>query len=234
VQYVPFVTWRERLRAAVDASGRTQTAIAAAAGVNQETLSRVLSGIHVQPGFDTVVRITHALGENVGTLLDEPAFLLDAEQRAEVRRVVDYLHAAVRMSPALDALAAPNAVLQRTAEVSSSLRQRAPFVTRRSESSPVASPAQSSSNGSSSASAVSGSSVAMHATLRSRSMKRTTSSSRESQSDASAASRREAIYSPARFSGGYGSAHRFLRHTPADSAIAFCLRPLASIAARSR
>jgi len=117
VQYVPCGSWRERLRAAVDASGRTQNAIASAAGVNQETLSRVLSGIHVQPGFDTVVRITHALGENLGTLLDEPAFLLDAEQRAEVRRVIDYLQAAVRTSPALDALAAPNAVLQRTAEV---------------------------------------------------------------------------------------------------------------------
>jgi SOS-response transcriptional repressor LexA len=117
LQYVPFVSWRERLRAAVDASGRTQNAIAALAGVTPETLSRVLSGIHVQPGFDTVVRITHALGENVGTLLDEPAFVLDAEQRAEVRRVIDYLQTAVRTSPALDALSAPNAVLQRTAEV---------------------------------------------------------------------------------------------------------------------
>jgi SOS-response transcriptional repressor LexA len=117
VQYVPFVSWRERLRAAVDASGRTQNAIAASAGVNPETLSRVLSGIHVHPAFDTVVRITHAIGENVGTLLDEPAFFLDAEQRAEIRRVIDYLQAAVRTSPALDALSAPNAILQPTAEV---------------------------------------------------------------------------------------------------------------------
>jgi SOS-response transcriptional repressor LexA len=117
MQYVDFVSWRERLRAAVDASGRTQNAIAVSAGVTPETLSRVLSGIHVQPGFDTIVRIAHALGENVGTLLDEPAFLLDAEQRADVRRVIDYLQAAVRTSPALDALAVPNAVVHRTAEV---------------------------------------------------------------------------------------------------------------------
>jgi len=116
-QCVRSVNWRERLRAAVDASGRTQSAIAAVAGVNQETLSRVLSGIHVHPAFDTVVRITHALGENVGTLLDEPAFLLDAEQRAELRRVLGYLAAAVRLSPAIDALSSANAVAQRAADV---------------------------------------------------------------------------------------------------------------------
>jgi transcriptional regulator with XRE-family HTH domain len=117
LQYVRFVTWRERLRAAVDASGRTQNAIAAAAGVSPETLSRVLSGVHAQPAFETVVRIAHAVGESVGTLLDEPAFFLDGEQRAEVRRVVSYLHAAVRISPVIDVLSAPNAVPQRAAEV---------------------------------------------------------------------------------------------------------------------
>jgi SOS-response transcriptional repressor LexA len=117
LQYVRIVSWRERLRAAIDASGRTQNAIAASAGVTPETLSRVLSGVHAQPAFDTVVRITHAVGESVGTLLDEPAFSLDGEQRAEVRRVIGYLHASVAMSPAIDALSAPNAVPQRTAEV---------------------------------------------------------------------------------------------------------------------
>jgi phage repressor protein C with HTH and peptisase S24 domain len=117
LQYVRFVSWRERLRAAVDASGRTQNAIAAAAGVTPETLSRVLSGIHVQPAFDTVVRIAHAIGESVGTLLDEPAFVLDGEQRAEIRRVIGYLHAAVRTSPVIDALSVPNAVPQRDGEV---------------------------------------------------------------------------------------------------------------------
>ncbi len=111
------VSWRERLRAAVDASGRRQNAIAESAGVSPETLSRVLSGIHAQPAFDTVVRITHALKENVGTLLEEPAFSLDAEQRAELRRVLGYLAAAVRLSPAIDALSSANAVEQRAAEV---------------------------------------------------------------------------------------------------------------------
>jgi SOS-response transcriptional repressor LexA len=117
LQYGRFVSWRERLRAAIDASGRTQNAIAASAGVTPETLSRVLNGVHAQPAFDTVVRITHAVGESVGSLLDEPAFSLDGEQRAEVRRVIGYLQAAVAMSPAIDALSGPNAAPQRTAEV---------------------------------------------------------------------------------------------------------------------
>ncbi len=116
LKYVRLVSWRERLRAAVDASGRTQNAIAATAGVTPETLSRVLSGVHAQPAFETVVRLAHAVGESVGTLLDEPAFVLDAEQRAEVRRVIDYLRAAVRTS-VIEAQSAPNAIVQRTAEV---------------------------------------------------------------------------------------------------------------------
>jgi len=117
LQYVRFVSWRERLRAAVDASGRTQNAIAAMAGVTPETLSRVLSGVHAQPAFETVVRIAHAVGESVGTLLDEPAFFLDGEQRAELRRVIEYLQSAVRMSPVIEALSVPNAIALRTAEV---------------------------------------------------------------------------------------------------------------------
>jgi len=117
LQYVRIVSWRERLRAAVDASGRTQNAIAASAGVTPETLSRVLNGVHAQPAFDTVVRITHAVGESVGSLLDEPAFSLDGEQRAEVRRVIGYLQAAVAMSPAIDALSASNVTPQQAAEV---------------------------------------------------------------------------------------------------------------------
>jgi SOS-response transcriptional repressor LexA len=111
------VSWRERLRAAIDASGRTQNAIAASAGVSPETLSRVLSGVHAQPAFETVVRIAHAVGENVGTLLDEPAFFLDGEQRAEVRRVVNYLNSAIRMSPAIDVQSAANAALKRAVDV---------------------------------------------------------------------------------------------------------------------
>lgn len=123
-ELAPTVSWRERLRAAIDASGRTQNAIAASAGVSPETLSRVLSGVHAQPAFETIVRIAHAVGENVGTLLDEPAFFLDGEQRAEVRRVVSYLNSAIRMSPAIDVQSAPNAVLRRAVDVPRPYRLR--------------------------------------------------------------------------------------------------------------
>lgn len=117
LRYVQAVTWRERLRAAIDISGRTQNAIAASAGVSPETLSRVLNGAHAQPAFETVVRIAHAVGESVGSLLDEPAFSLDGEQRAEVRRVIGYLQSAVAMSPAVDARSAANAIPHGTEEV---------------------------------------------------------------------------------------------------------------------
>jgi phage repressor protein C with HTH and peptisase S24 domain len=117
MQYLPPVSWRERLRAAVDASGRKQSAIAEQAGVAPETLSRVLSGVHAQPSFDTIVRIAHSVGENVGTLIGEPAFLLDAEQRADVRRVIEYLEAAVGASPTVTLAAEANAAARRAGEV---------------------------------------------------------------------------------------------------------------------
>jgi SOS-response transcriptional repressor LexA len=117
MQYVQRVSWRERLRAAIDASGRRHNAIAADAGVAPETLSRVLSGVHAQPSFETVVRIAHAVGENVGTLAAEPAFVLDAEQRAEVRRVIGYLQSATGISPAPDAAAKANALARRAVEI---------------------------------------------------------------------------------------------------------------------
>jgi len=107
--------WRERLRAAVYVSGRRQNAIAESAGVTQETLSRVLSGGHVQPGFDTVVRIAHAIGENVGTLIEEPAFVLTGEERAEVSRVIGYLQRAVKPIPLT--LLVQNAAEQHKAEL---------------------------------------------------------------------------------------------------------------------
>jgi transcriptional regulator with XRE-family HTH domain len=78
-------TWRERLREAVARTGKKQWYIAEEAGITSATLSRILTGTHRAPGFETVVRITHAAGETVGWLLDEPGFALSGEQRAKVR-----------------------------------------------------------------------------------------------------------------------------------------------------
>jgi len=79
------VGWRERLREAVKASGKKQAVIAWETGMTQESVSRILNAQHVRPSFDTIVRITHAAGETVGWLLEEPGFTLTAEQRAKVR-----------------------------------------------------------------------------------------------------------------------------------------------------
>lgn len=117
LQYVPRVSWRERLRVAVESTGRTQSAIAAEAGIATETLNRVLSGAHAQPSFETVVRIAHAVGENVGTLVGEPAFLLDASQRDELRRVLGYLQRAVSTLPAPAAADVPNASPARSVDI---------------------------------------------------------------------------------------------------------------------
>lgn len=63
--------WRDRLRIAVERSGRKRAAIARDAGIAPETLSRILNAEHAAPSFDTVVRIAKAAGTRVGWLLGE-------------------------------------------------------------------------------------------------------------------------------------------------------------------
>ena len=77
--------WRERLRRAIRLTGRRQNAIAEQVGVSPATLSKILTGGHANPGFETVVAIVHAAGENVGRLLGEQGFNLSGEQRESVR-----------------------------------------------------------------------------------------------------------------------------------------------------
>lgn len=75
--------WRERLRQAIDQSGKKHSTIAWDAGVAPETLSRLLNG--TQSHFETVVRIAHACGTTVGWLLDEHGYALSAPQRRQLR-----------------------------------------------------------------------------------------------------------------------------------------------------
>jgi len=77
--------WRERLRKAIDRSGRKHSVIARAAGIDPTTLSRILNG-DMQPGFESVVRIAHAAKESVGWVLREQAYTLSYEQRELLRR----------------------------------------------------------------------------------------------------------------------------------------------------
>lgn len=82
--------WRERLRAAVERSGKKHSVISTEAGVDPATLSRILNG-HMRPSFETIARIAHAVNENVGWLLDERGFTLSAEEQKQVRRVARFL-----------------------------------------------------------------------------------------------------------------------------------------------
>ena len=88
------VNWRERLRTAIEKSGKKHSAIAADANVDPTTLSRILNA-RMQPTFDTVVRLARAINENVGWLLDERGFTLSAEEQKELRKVVRFLEDAL-------------------------------------------------------------------------------------------------------------------------------------------
>jgi phage repressor protein C with HTH and peptisase S24 domain len=85
------VNWRQRLRAAIERSGKKHSAIAREAGVAPATLSRILTAAHMHPTFDAVVRIAHAVNENVGWLLDERGFTLSGDEQKQLRKVVRFL-----------------------------------------------------------------------------------------------------------------------------------------------
>lgn len=90
LRLVPPVNWQTRLRTAVERSGKKHSAIARDAGVSPATLSRILNR-RMSPTFDTVVRIAHAVGENVGWLLDERGFTISGDEQRQLRKVVRFL-----------------------------------------------------------------------------------------------------------------------------------------------
>ena len=69
----------------------------------------------MKPAFETVVRIAHAVDENVGWLLGESGFALSAEQQAQLAEMVAFLQRILAGAPAAprDALAEPNAMALR-------------------------------------------------------------------------------------------------------------------------
>ena len=87
----PPVHWRTRLRNAIQKSGKSHRAIAAEAGIDPTTLSRILNG-HMEPVFSTVIRLASAVHENVGWLLGERGFSLSKEQEKELQSVIRLLN----------------------------------------------------------------------------------------------------------------------------------------------
>src|SRR4051794_38739374 len=79
--------WRARLKLAVQLSGKKYAVIAWDAGITAVTLSRILTGAHANPRFETIVNITHAVGENVGWILHESRAPLSAEETDKMREI---------------------------------------------------------------------------------------------------------------------------------------------------
>src|SRR5258708_15597650 len=87
------VSWRERLREAIDRSGMKHSVVALDARITPETLSRILTAEYQRPSLDTVTRIAHAVNENVGWVIGEQGFVLSAEETRQLREVVRFLDA---------------------------------------------------------------------------------------------------------------------------------------------
>lgn len=84
--------WRDRLRDAVRADGRTQDEIARVSGIPPETLSRIMTEITGDPRLSTVACIANAVGTTVGWLLEERGYSLSVEQIERLReaaKVID-------------------------------------------------------------------------------------------------------------------------------------------------
>jgi SOS-response transcriptional repressor LexA len=94
---------------AIEASGRKQSAIAADAGVAPQTLSRILHSVGPSPAFDTIVRIAHAVNENVGWILGERGFPLSETERRELAAVVEFLQNSLLAAGPLIEVTASNA-----------------------------------------------------------------------------------------------------------------------------
>jgi transcriptional regulator with XRE-family HTH domain len=83
--------WRACLKLAVQLSGRKRAAVAVDAGITAVTLSRILTGAHEYPRFETIVNITHAVGENVGWILHESRAPLSAEETEKMSEIAAFL-----------------------------------------------------------------------------------------------------------------------------------------------
>jgi transcriptional regulator with XRE-family HTH domain len=95
VRLVVELNWRDRLREAIARSGRKHSAIAHDAGIAPETLSRILSAANRHPSFETIVRIAHAVNENVGWLVNERGFSLSTDEEKQLRKVARILNDAL-------------------------------------------------------------------------------------------------------------------------------------------
>lgn len=110
LRIVPEQNWRDRLREAVARSGKKHSVVAHDAGVAPETLSRILNAAHQNPSFETILRIAHAVGENVGWLANERGFFLSSDEQKELQKAVALLGDVLRATKRRERQA-PNAAV---------------------------------------------------------------------------------------------------------------------------
>jgi len=97
----------ERMRMAVDATGRTQEAIAIEAGVPPETLSRIITGDSENPKLGTLKKLARPLGVSVGWLLGEPTANFSADEAKGLLEAIEVMRARLRVT--CDSREHPNA-----------------------------------------------------------------------------------------------------------------------------
>ena len=88
--------WRDRLRMAIEKSGKKHSVVAMEAGITRATLSRVLTATHENPTLGTIVKIAHAIDESVGWILDEPSYALSADEQRKLHDVVRVLESSLK------------------------------------------------------------------------------------------------------------------------------------------
>jgi SOS-response transcriptional repressor LexA len=88
--------WRDRLRTAIETSGKKHGVVAAEAGITAATLSRILTAAHERPALDTIARVAHAVNENVGWILDEPTYVLSADEQKKLHDAMRILETSLR------------------------------------------------------------------------------------------------------------------------------------------
>jgi len=89
-------TGRDRLRMAIEKSGKKHSVVAMEAGITRATLSRVLTATHENPTLGTIVKIAHAIDESVGWILDEPSYALSADEQRKLHDVVRVLESSLK------------------------------------------------------------------------------------------------------------------------------------------
>ena len=97
---------KDAVNAAILASGKSAAEIAAAQGIDANTISRIRTGEVVNPQVGTLIAIAHETGTTVGALLDEQPAPLSLDDEQELRTFREWIE---RKLATIDARAHPNA-----------------------------------------------------------------------------------------------------------------------------